>query len=142
MENEITKTENKENSLFLNIKNLIDSAKEHVAREVNSTMTALYWEIGTSINRDFLENKRADYGSQTIKELAKQLQKEYGASSFSEKNLRRMMQFASVFPERQIVASVIRQFSWTHIVAFIPIQDELKRSFYMEMCRLEHWSVN
>lgn len=71
MENKITKTENKENSLFLNIKNLIDSAKEHVAREVNSTMTALYWEIGTSINRDFLENKRAEYGSHTIKELAK-----------------------------------------------------------------------
>ena len=52
-----------------------------------------------------------------------------------------MMQFASVFPSREIVASVIRQFTWTHIIALIPIQDELKRSFYMEMCRIEHWSV-
>ena len=52
-----------------------------------------------------------------------------------------MMQFATVFSDRKIVVSLIRQFSWTQIIAFIPIQDELKRSFYMEMCRLENWSV-
>lgn len=63
---------------------------------------------------------------------------EYGTNSFPEKNLRRMMQFATVFPDRNIVVSLLRQFSWTHIVAFIPIQDELKRECYMQMCRLEN----
>ena len=104
-------------------------------------MSALYWEIGNRINQDLLKEKRAEYGKQIVSQLAKQLQTEYGSNSFSEKNLRRMMQFASVFPDRKIVVSLIRQFSWTHIIAFIPIQDELKRSFYMEMCRLENWSV-
>lgn len=52
-----------------------------------------------------------------------------------------MMQFAIIFPEREIVATLLRQFSWSHFTLFIPIQDELKRSFYMEMCRLENWSV-
>jgi len=65
---------------------------------------------------------------------------EYGGS-FSEKNLRRMMQFAEVFPDRGIVVSLIRQLSWTHILAVIPIEDRLKRAFYIEMCRLEKWSV-
>jgi predicted nuclease of restriction endonuclease-like (RecB) superfamily len=65
---------------------------------------------------------------------------EYGAS-FSEKNLRRMMQFAAVFPDEKIVVSLIRQLSWTHILVIIPINDPLKREFYIEMCKLEKWSV-
>ena len=42
---------------------------------------------------------------------------------------------------KQIVVSLIRQLTWTHIIALIPIEDELKRNFYIEMCRMEHWSV-
>lgn len=130
-----------QNELFSDVKKMIDSAKQKVATEVNSTMSALYWEIGNRINQDLLKNERAGYGKQTVSTLASQLQSEYGINSFSEKNLRRMMQFANVFPNRKIVVSVIRQFSWTQIVAFIPIQDKLKREFYMQMCRLENWSV-
>jgi predicted nuclease of restriction endonuclease-like (RecB) superfamily len=132
----ITNTE-----LFSQIKNIIDSAKQKVVLEVNSTMTAMYWEIGNHINQELIKDKRAEYGSQLVSNLAKQLQAEYGTTSFSEKNLRRMMQFATMFPERKIVATLLRQFSWSHFTLFIPIQDELKRSFYMEMCRLENWSV-
>jgi predicted nuclease of restriction endonuclease-like (RecB) superfamily len=36
---------------------------------------------------------------------------------------------------------VIRQLSWTHVIALIPINDPLKRDFYTQMCTLEHWSV-
>lgn len=139
MKNKVSIT--KETQLFTEIKSIIDSAKKDLAVQVNSTMSALYWEIGNKINQDLLKEQRAEYGKQIVSQLAKQLQTEYDSNSFSEKNLRRMMQFASVFPDRKIVVSLIRQFSWTHIIAFIPIQDELKRSFYMEMCRLENWSV-
>ncbi len=104
-------------------------------------MSALYWEIGNRINQDLLKEQRAEYGKQIVSQLAKQLQAEYGSNNFSEKNLRRMMQFASVFPDRKIVATLLRQFSWSHFTLFIPIQDGLKRSFYMEMCRLENWIV-
>ena len=141
MNENLQKVNEKDKSLFLDIKNIIDSAKKDLAVQVNSAMSALYWEIGNRINQDLLKEKRAEYGKQIVSQLAKQLQTEYGSNSFSEKNLRRMMQFASVFNDRKIVVSLIRQFSWTHIIAFIPIQDELKRSFYMEMCRLENWSV-
>jgi len=30
---------------------------------------------------------------------------------------------------------------WTHFKAIIPIDDPLKRDFYVEMCRMEHWST-
>lgn len=128
-------------NLFTEIKALINSAKQKVAVEVNSTMSALYWEIGNKINQNLLKDQRAEYGKQVVANLSKQLREEYGTSSFSEKNLRRMMQFSSIFPDRKIVATLLRQFSWSHFTLFIPIQDELKRSFYMEMCRLENWSV-
>ena len=124
MKENLQKVSEKDKSLFLDIKNIIDSAKKDLAVQVNSTMSALYWEIGNRINQDLLKEKRAEYGKQIVLQLAQQLQTEYGSNSFSEKNLRRMMQFASVFNDRKIVATLLRQFSWTHIIAFIPIQDE------------------
>jgi predicted nuclease of restriction endonuclease-like (RecB) superfamily len=52
-----------------------------------------------------------------------------------------MMQFFNTFPEEKIVVSLIRKLSWTHILAVIPIEDPLKRDFYIELCFLEKWSV-
>jgi len=51
------------------------------------------------------------------------------------------MQFADTFPDEKIVVSLIRQLSWTHILAIIPIEDPIKKEFYIEICKLEKWSV-
>lgn len=126
--------------LFGEIRTLIEQSRQQVALTVNATMTMLYWQVGKRINAEVLKAKRAEYGKQIIPALAERLTVEYGGS-FSEKNLRRMMQFANVFPDQQIVVSLIRQLSWTHILAVIPIEDDLKRAFYIEMCRIEKWSV-
>lgn len=127
-------------SLLGDIKKLIEKSRQSVAVTVNTEMSILYWNIGKRVNKEFLGNQRAEYGKQIVSTLCRQLAVEYG-TAFSEKNLRRMMQFADVFPDETIVVSLIRQLSWTHILAIIPIQDKLKRDFYIEMCRLEHWSV-
>ena len=139
MANELQKIE-ADKVLIEKVRTLIETAKYEVAVTVNSTMTLLYWEIGAYINSYILANKRAEYGKQIVVSLSRQLQQEYG-TNFSEKNLRRMMQFAERFPEKRIVVSLIRQLTWTHIIALIPIEDELKRNFYIEMCRMERWSV-
>ena len=72
--------------------------------------------------------------------VAAQLVREYG-SSFSVKNLRRMVQFATTFPDEQIVVSLIRQLSWTHFIALIPLKDPLQRDYYAQMASIERWSV-
>ena len=59
----------------------------------------------------------------------------------AEKNLRRMIQFVEVYPDEEIVVSLIRHLSWTHFIAIIPLKDSLQRDFYAEMCRIERWSV-
>jgi predicted nuclease of restriction endonuclease-like (RecB) superfamily len=103
-------------------------------------MTMLYWNIGKRVNAETEKYNEEMYGKKIVATLWRQLSNEYG-SSFSEKNLRRMMQFAKAFPEKEIVVSLIRQLSWTHIIAVIPMTDTLKRSFYIEMCNLEKWNV-
>ena len=80
------------------------------------------------------------YGKQIVHTLCSQLVTDYGAT-FSEKNLRRMMQFAHVFPDEKIVVPLIRQLSWTHFLVVIPIENDLKREFYIQMCIHEKWSV-
>jgi len=119
---------------------LIEESKSHIAQTVNSTLTLLYWRIGKRIHEEVLGNKRADYGKQVISSLASHLVLEYG-NGFSEKSIRRMIQFAEVFPDEQIVVSAIRQLSWTHFIALIPLKDPLQREFYLELCKIEGWNV-
>lgn len=42
---------------------------------------------------------------------------------------------------REIVVTLSRQLSWSHLVEIIPLKDDLQRDFYAEMCRIERWSV-
>jgi len=129
-----------EKRLFGEIRALIEEGRRQVAVTVNSTMTMLYWQIGKRINKEVLRDKRADYGRQVIPSLARQLTEEYG-SGWSEKQLRHCLRLAETFPEERIVSTLWRQFSWSHLKEIIYIDDPIKRDFYIEMCRIEKWSV-
>jgi len=67
-----------------------------------------------------LREKRAEYGKEIVSALGRKLEQEFGRG-FGDKNLRRMIQFAEVFPDREIVVSLIRQLTWTHFIALIPL---------------------
>lgn len=128
-------------NLFTDIKTLIQQSKHEVAVYVNSAMTMLYWRIGKRIVLETSGKGRSEtYGQEVILNLCRNLSQEFGGT-FSEKNVRRMMQFYNTFPDEKIVVSLIRKLSWTHILAVIPIDDPLKREFYIEMCSIERWSV-
>lgn len=49
--------------------------------------------------------------------------------------------FAELFPDRQIVATLSHKLGWSHFRELLPLEDELKRTFYAEMCFVEGWSV-
>lgn len=61
-------------------------------------MTLMYWHIGERINREVLGGERAAYGKQIVESLANNLTEEYGRG-YDAKSLRKMMKFASVFPD-------------------------------------------
>lgn len=127
-------------ALLGDIRELIEAARRRAASTVNSELAMLYWRIGQRIHTQVLEGRRADYGEEVLPTLAAQLVKEYGGS-FEVKNLRRMVQFAATFPDEQIVVSLIRQLSWTHFIALIPLKDPLQRDYYAQMASAERWSV-
>ena len=108
--------------LLSDIKTLIEESKQQVAVTVNATMSMLYWNIGHKINEEIGKNNEASYGKKIVATLWRQLTIEYG-DSFSEKNLRRMMQFGTVFPDKEIVYTLCRQLSWSHIKVLIPMDD-------------------
>ena len=126
--------------LFAEISMLIAAARERVAVSVNAELTMLYWNVGNRINKDILGERRAEYGKRVVAELSVRLMAEHG-EIWNEKHLHRVMRFASVFPDKEIVASLMRQLSWTHFLMLVPMEDPLKREFYIEMCKTEHWSV-
>lgn len=126
--------------LLAEVRDLILTAREAVARTVNAGLTLLYWEIGTRIRTDVLKEKRADYGKEILHTLSAQLEKEFGRG-FSQRNLAHMVKLAEVFPDRVILQSLIAKLGWTHFQHIIYLDDELKRDFYAEMCRMENWST-
>jgi len=126
--------------LFEDLRRLIEESRSAVSVAVNSALVWLYWKVGKRILEDVLQSKRAEYGNQVVATLAKQLQDVYG-KGFGKRNLFRMVRFAEVFPEKEIVSALMTQLGWTHFIYIIALEDELQRNFYAEMCRVERWST-
>lgn len=61
--------------------------------------------------------------------LAAQLENKYG-SNFTEKKRRRMLRFAEQFTDKQIVATLSRQWSWSHFIELLPIKNPEAKLFY------------
>jgi len=114
--------------LVSEIKQLIETSKSKVAVTVNSEISLLYWTIGKRIKEELENNEGTVYGKSIVQSISNNLVMEYG-SSLSEKNLRRMLQFAEVFPEEKIVVSLIRQLSWTQDRTLLSVVDEHKSGY-------------
>jgi predicted nuclease of restriction endonuclease-like (RecB) superfamily len=127
-------------NLIGELRKMIDQTRESVASAVNTRLGMLYWNLGNRVRKEILKEERAEYGRSIVASVARQLTLHYG-KGFSEKSLRRMMQFGEVFPDEQIVLTLLRQLTWTHMMVLLPIKDALKRDFYAEMCRVERWNV-
>jgi predicted nuclease of restriction endonuclease-like (RecB) superfamily len=131
---------NSDNQLFSDLSQIIEQGKNEVARQVNSTLTLVYWQVGKKINEHILNNQRGSYGKQIVVTLSRQLENQYGRS-FNEKNVRRMIQFADVFPDVEIVVPLSRQLSWSHFIDLIPLKNNDSRNFYVQKIVNENWSV-
>jgi hypothetical protein len=112
-----------ETKLFADLAQIIEQGKNQLVKQVNSTITMVYWQVGKRINEDVLYNQRAEYGKQIVPTVSAQLEKQYGRQ-FTEKNLRRMMRFAEVFHDFEIVAPLVRQLSWSHFLLLLPIKSQ------------------
>jgi predicted nuclease of restriction endonuclease-like (RecB) superfamily len=117
---------------------LIEQSQNHIATQANSVLTHLFWHIGKRINDEILQNKRADYGKQIVVTVSRQIETKYGRS-FSDRNLRRMMQFATVFNDFKIVTPLATQLSWSHFIELFPLKTDEARMFYAKKAIEESW---
>jgi predicted nuclease of restriction endonuclease-like (RecB) superfamily len=140
MTKEITKSDEIEDQLFLELAVLIEKGKSQAVAQVNSILTLTYWHVGKKINEHVLKNKRAEYGKQIVATLSAKLTEKFG-KGFNGRNLRRMMMFSEVFPDFDIVATLSPLLSWSHFTLLFSLKSQEAMLFYADKITKERWSV-
>ena len=125
-------------SMILEIRELLETTRKNVAQQVNTQMLTTYWNIGRIIVEYEQQNQlRAEYGKQTLRELSKELTREFG-KGFSVSNIQFMRRFYQSYSIQQTVSVKL---SWSHYCELLSITDENKRSFYEKEAVNSGWSV-
>jgi len=125
--------------LLADLQEIIRRGKSQAVAAVNSALTLTYWHIGQRINTEVLRGERAAYGKQVVTSLSESLVAQHG-KSFEARNLRRMMQFAEMFPDLGIVTPLVSQLSWTHFTVLLMLPDDAARHFYARQAIDHVWS--
>ncbi len=126
--------------LYLELSTLIEESRKHIAVVANSSLTLLFWKVGKRINEEVLNKERAAYGKQVISSISIQLEAKYGRN-FTEKNVRRMIQFSSQFQNFEIVVTLSRQLSWSHFLVLIPLKTQESINFYSFLASTDQMGV-
>ena len=114
-------------SFVQDIKTIIGQARTKAVRSVEFHRVEMYWKLGERIFTEEQQGKeRADYGTYLIRNLALEIEPEFG-SGFSLRQLERCRQFYRTFP----IASALRtQLNWSQYKMLITIADSSKREYY------------
>ena len=123
---------------FVNdVKGIIDASRANAVRSVDFCRVQMYWAIGKRIFEKEQQGKeRAEYGTYLIRNLAKEIEPEYG-SGFSVRQLERSRQFYRLYP----IASTLRtQLNWSQYKLLIAISDPEKREYYQLEAVNEGWT--
>lgn len=136
-----TEHQNIELQFLVEIKHILEQARRRAYSAVNTAMVEAYWTIGKRIVEEEQNgNERAEYGSYLIKELSKELTKEFG-SGFSGRNLRNFRQFYLSFPDEKIWHTVCAKLSWSHVRMILRVSNTDARNWYLKEAVDNSWSV-
>lgn len=115
----------------------IESARQSAVMAINIQLVKANWEIGRHIVEFEQRGKeRAEYGSDLLSRLSKDLTLHYG-KGFGRRNVLDMRRFYLAYQKWQAVPAKL---SWTHIVSLITISDPIARKFYQKQAEFEKWS--
>ncbi|KIC61443.1 PDDEXK nuclease domain-containing protein [Chryseobacterium taiwanense] len=124
------------NNLLDSIGSTIETARQNAVRAINSELVKSNWEIGRHIvEYEQHGEERAEYGSNLLAVLSKDLKQRYG-KGFGRRNILDMRRFYLAYPKWQAVPAKL---SWTHIITLLAISDENSRKFYEKQAIIENW---
>ena len=122
---------------------IIESSREASYQAVNTTLVQRNWLLGYRIVCEELQGeKRAEYGTETIKKLSKELTKDYG-KGFDYSSLYKFVRFYKLFPNILDSTSPksVPMLSWTHYRVLLQVNDSEARDWYATEAATQNWSV-
>ena len=126
-----------DNSLYEEVKSVLELARSRAYAAVNFAMVEAYWHVGRLIVERQSGEERAEYGSRLINDLAKRLTAEYG-KGYTTTNLKYMRQFYLQFQNGHALRDHL---SWTHYRLIMKVENENARRFYLDECAKSNWST-
>ena len=143
-------------SLYNEIKEILQEARQSAYRSVNFAMVIAYWRIGKRIVEEEQKGKtKAGYGVALLKELSAQLTHDFG-KGYSETNLKYFRQFYITFLSyknshalrdeslesvEQKSHALRSELSWTHSRLLMRVESVIARNYYLEESIAENWST-
>ena len=122
--------------LLDSIGSAIEVARQNAVKAVNTELVKANWEIGRHIvEYEQHGEERAEYGSNLLATLSKDLRQRYG-KGFGRRNILDMRRFYLAYQKWQAVPAKL---SWTHLVTLLGISDNTARKFYEKQAVLENW---
>jgi aryl-alcohol dehydrogenase-like predicted oxidoreductase len=93
-----------DDALYARVLDIVEAARKHAARSVNSAMVHAYWMIGREIViAEQAGARRAGYGEEVIERLSERLTRELG-KGYGPRTLWRLRQFYQLYPKGSAVA--------------------------------------
>lgn len=166
---DITTLDNRTDTLFKRISELIEQSRRFAVNAVNVAEVRTRFEVGRYIFEDEQRGERATYGQQVLKKLSARLMEHYG-NDWSYDTLKRCRFFYQAYTSTAIGATVLPQLkettilpesekhtncgnsvapiqtprftlTWSHYLILMRIENKESRSFYEIEATQQQWSV-
>jgi len=123
------------------IKQILQTARNKVCSAVNTAMVEAYWMIGKRIiNEEQQGQHKAKYGKRLIEDLSTSLTSDFG-KGFSYANLYNCRQFYLKFTDQEILYTLCRELSWSHLRLIMRVSSIKAIEYYCNEARDENWTV-
>jgi predicted nuclease of restriction endonuclease-like (RecB) superfamily len=128
-------------SFHKDIIHILEKARSQARSAVNAAMVEAYWLIGQRIvEGEQLGQHKAQYGARLIEDLSVALTADFG-KGFSYANLYNCRQFYLVFPEQDILYTLCRELSWSHLRLIMRVDATEAIYYYCREAREQNWTV-
>lgn len=130
-----------ESSFIGDVKRIVEEGRRAAYETVSSVMIETYWHIGRRIvEQEQNGQERAEYGTQLIEMLSKELTRTYG-KGFSSRNLWLFKQFYQTFNDLEILHTRVQNLTWSHIRTTLRVDNPVAARWYLQTASDEMWSV-
>lgn len=127
--------------LITDLRQIIEQGRRQAYISINASMIQTYWNVGRRIVEEEQHGEvRAGYGEYIAKNVAKNLQAEYG-NAFNYRNICYFRKFYLCFKDIEIVNARVHNLTWTHIRHLLRVDDEKARLWYMKEAFSQLWST-